>query len=64
MTELFLDPFEEPRHDLYRFDQPWQGTLVSVEIQTEKIADYEGFFQWIFNRVPRESVKRGRIRFS
>lgn len=64
MTELFLDPFEEPRHDVYRFSRPWPGTVVSVEIQTDKIGDYEGFFQWIFNRVPRRATKRGRIRFS
>jgi len=64
MTELFLDPLAEPRHDLYEFEHGWQGTVVSVEIRTEKIADYDGFFRWIFERVPRRETMRDRIRFT
>lgn len=40
------------------------GTVVSVEIRTEKIADYDGFFQWIFGRVPRKESHGRRIRFT
>jgi anti-sigma regulatory factor (Ser/Thr protein kinase) len=64
MTELFFDAYDEPRHDRYGFATPWQGTVVSVEIRTEKIGDYDGFFQWIFKRIPRREAKRGRIRFT
>ena len=64
MIEIFLDPFDEPRHDKYRFSSPWIGTVVSVEIRTEKIGDYEGFLRWIFNKVPRRQTKRERIRFT
>jgi anti-sigma regulatory factor (Ser/Thr protein kinase) len=62
MTDLFLDAYDEPRHDLYTFDTPWIGTVVSVEIRTEKIHDYDNFFQWIFRRIPRQT-KKARIHF-
>jgi len=64
MSELYLDAYDEPRRDRYRFESPWLGTAVSVEIRTEKIRDYDNFFQWIFRRIPRRETKRGRIRFT
>jgi anti-sigma regulatory factor (Ser/Thr protein kinase) len=64
MIELYIDAFDEPRHDRYKFESPWIGTVVSVEIRTEKIGDYDGFFQWIFHRIPRRETKRERIRFT
>jgi hypothetical protein len=64
MSELFVDPYDDPRHDRYSFASPWKGTVVSVEIRTEKIGDYRGFFQWIFGKVPRRATKKGRIRFT
>lgn len=64
MAQLFYDALDEPRHDSWRFSWVWPGTVVSVEIRTEKIADYKGFFQWIFSQIPRRESKRGRIRFT
>ncbi|HEX3126337.1 MAG TPA: ATP-binding protein [Thermoanaerobaculia bacterium] len=64
MTELIPDAYDEPRHDRYVFDIPWKGTVVSAEIRTEKIHDYNGFFQWIFRSVPRRETRRRRIRFT
>lgn len=64
MSELYLQPFDEPRHDRYKFESSWLGTVVSVEIRTEKIGDYDGFFRWIFRRIPRRETKPGRIRFT
>ncbi|HEX6901530.1 MAG TPA: hypothetical protein VF789_17515 [Thermoanaerobaculia bacterium] len=64
MTGLYTDPYDEPRHDRYRLASPWIGTVVSVEIRTEKIGDYDGFFQWIFRNIPRRESRRERIRFT
>jgi anti-sigma regulatory factor (Ser/Thr protein kinase) len=64
MTKLLLDAYDEPRHNRYNFPAPWLGTVVSVEIRTEKIHDYEGFFKWIFRNVPRRETRRRRIRFT
>lgn len=64
MTELFVDPYDEPHHDRYRFESAWVGTVVSIEIRTEKIGDYDGFFQWIFGRIPRGETRRERIKFT
>lgn len=64
MAELYFDAYEEPWHDRYRFGSSWLGTAVSVEIRTEKIGDYDNFFQWIFQRIPRRETRRGRIRFT
>ena len=64
MVQLYMDAFEDPRHDEWLFPAPWQGTVVSVEIRTEKIGDYNGFFQWIFDQIPRRESRRGRIKFT
>lgn len=63
-TQLYFDAFDDPRRDLWQFSRPWQGTVVSVEIRTERIADYDGFFGWIFGQIPRRASQRGRIRFT
>lgn len=64
MISLNVDPFAGTRFDLYEAKNGWEGTVVSVEIRTETIADYQGFFRWIFERVPRKTSHRNRIRFS
>ncbi len=61
--ELSLDPYDESRYDLWDFPG-WQGTAVTVEIRTERIADYEGFFQWIFKQIPSKATKHRRIQFT
>jgi hypothetical protein len=53
MLELTLNAYSDPRHDAWWLPSSWQGTVVSVEIRTEKIRDYDGFFGWIFERIPR-----------
>lgn len=64
LLHLFLDAYDDPRHDSWVFDHTWIGTVVSVEIRTEHIADYEGFFQWIFNQIPGRRSQARRIRFT
>lgn len=60
---LFIDPYDDGRHDKYELAQGWHGTAVGLEIRTDKIADYDGFFQWIFKQIPHRR-KRGKIRFT
>lgn len=65
MTQLHFDGFEEPRHDSYIFNDPWPGSAVSIEVRTEKIGDYNGFFEWIFDQIPRRAAAaQRRIRFT
>ncbi|MGH7268202.1 MAG: hypothetical protein ACREMB_25570, partial [Candidatus Rokuibacteriota bacterium] len=64
MIELYIDANDDPRHDDWLSTFPWQGTAVSVEIRTEKIGDYDGFFRWIFDQIPRRGSRRGRIKFT
>jgi len=62
-TELPLDPTFD-RHDKWVFPHPWQGTVVSMEIRTDQIDDFDSYFAWIRKFVPaREEVTR-RIRFT
>lgn len=61
---LFLDGFDEPKRDLWRFTSPWRGTVVVVEIRTDRIADFQGFFQWIRKQMPRREGAGRRIRFT
>lgn len=64
MLKLYADPYAEDRHDRWRFHSPWLGTVVSVEIRTEAIADYQGFFQWIFRQIPSRATITRRINFT
>lgn len=59
---LYPDAYDDPRCDLYDI-AGWNGTAVAMEIRTDKIAEYEGFFQWIFKHVPHRQ-KRPKIKFS
>lgn len=61
---LYTDAFSDPRSDRWRFPQAWKGTVVAVEIRTEQIAHYEGFFQWIFEQIPGRSSAKRRIHFT
>jgi hypothetical protein len=64
MVDLHIDGYDDPRHDDWLSASPWQGTVVSVEVRTEKIGDYNGFFRWIFEQIPRRESRRGRIKFT
>jgi len=61
--ELFQDPRYE-RHDLWEISSPWQGTVVSLEIRTDHIADYDAYFQWIRESMPKHESQKHRIRFT
>jgi hypothetical protein len=61
---LYLDPFDEPNRDLWRLTTPWQGTVAVVEVRTDKIADFQGFFQWIRRQMPTRERTSRRIRFT
>lgn len=64
MIELSLDPYDDSRHDRWSFSSSWLGTVASVEICTERIADYPGFFQWIFRQIPSRKAITERINFT
>lgn len=64
MIELYPDPYDDHRHDRWVFPSPWLGTIASVEICTERIADYQGFFQWIFKQIPSRKAITERINFT
>ena len=64
MTELYPDPYADPRGDRWSFASAWLGTVVSVEIRTETIAHYENFFEWIFKQMPSRRSAARRIRFT
>lgn len=60
---LHTDPFDD-RCDQWEFPYAWQGTVATLEIRTDMIAEFEGFFSWIRDHIPaRVSVKR-KIRFT
>jgi len=61
---LYLDALDEPRRDLWRFEAPWEGTVVVVEIRTDRIADFQGFFQWIRKQMPTRASTTRRIKFT
>lgn len=61
---LYLDALDEPRRDLWRFKAAWVGTVVVVEIRTDRIADFQGFFQWIRKQMPTRVQTTRKIRFT
>jgi hypothetical protein len=60
---LFPDAFEE-RHDLWSIDNQWQGTVVAVEIRTDRIVDFDTYFGWIREQIPARDLPPRRIRFT
>ena len=61
---VYHDAFSDPRHDLWVTDSFWQGTVAAVEIATEKIPDFQAFFQWIRKQVPATKTAAGKIKFT
>jgi hypothetical protein len=64
MITLYTDPYDDDRSDRWLFDSPWKGTIAAVEIRTETIADYDNFFQWIFEKFPSRRTVQRRIQFT
>jgi len=62
--QLYLDGFDEPRHDEWILRSPWTGTVVAVEIRTDRIQDFEGFFLWIRKQMPRRQKLSKPIKFT
>lgn len=64
LSTLFVDPYDEPRHDLWELPSTWKGTAVAIEVRTDKIADFQGLFQWIRGQMPGKQSFAGRIKFT
>ena len=62
--ELYVDPFDEPSHDKWNIQGAWSGTVAVVEIRTDKIADFQGFFQWIRKQMPSRSHTSQKVKFT
>ncbi|MPM14233.1 hypothetical protein SDC9_60594 [bioreactor metagenome] len=60
---LFNDPFFE-RCDVWDLTNPWQGTVVTIEIKTEMINDFESYFGWIKEQIPPRVPSQKRIIFT
>lgn len=61
--QLFPDPILD-RHDLWQLPHAWEGTVVAIEINTDRIADADGYFQWIRDHLPTRPGVRDKIRFT
>ncbi|HYJ80360.1 MAG TPA: ATP-binding protein, partial [Longimicrobiaceae bacterium] len=61
---LLPDSPDEDRTDRWEIPFPWQGTVVSVELRTERIGDYGGFLPWVFRQLPAAAGLKERIRFT
>jgi hypothetical protein len=61
-TKLHEDAFQE-RNDVFNV-RNWLGTVVALEIVTERIPDFKNYFQWILKQVPPREASRGKIRFT
>jgi hypothetical protein len=59
--ELSSDPFQE-RHDLWVNSSAWKGTVVSMEIRTENVAQFSEYFTWIRSKIPARSSVSSRLR--
>jgi len=62
-AELITEPLDE-RHDLWELPSRWNGTVVGIEIMTDRIAHFESYFQVIRERMSRREGARKRARFT
>jgi len=51
------------RHNLWDFGHPWLGTVVALEIRTDHIGDFDGYFDWIGRHIRQRSAAR-KIKFT
>lgn len=58
-----VDPFTD-RSNQWLFDTPWEGTVVTLEIRTERIFQFQDFFSWIRDQMPRRVAPRRPVRFT
>jgi anti-sigma regulatory factor (Ser/Thr protein kinase) len=62
---IFIDPFAEPRRDVWQFGHvAWRGTLVSMEIVTDKISNFDQFFAWVRQQLPPRRSPARSTRFT
>ncbi|MGE0887668.1 MAG: hypothetical protein AB7P14_29455 [Blastocatellales bacterium] len=61
--ELFPDSFKE-FHDLWSMRNDWQGTVVAVEIRTDRISDFSQYVTWIRDQIPKQERTSRRLRFT
>ena len=64
MTELFVDPFDDPHAEHWIPEFPWIGTVAAVEIRMDTIAHYENLLEWVLKQVPSRQAGHRRIRFT
>lgn len=60
---LFPDSFKEP-HNLWISNNRWQGTVVAVEIRTDRIPDFGEYLTWIRQQMPKGEQPSRRLRFT
>jgi anti-sigma regulatory factor (Ser/Thr protein kinase) len=62
-AKILVDPLEE-NHDLWHARSSWQGTVVSMEIPIDHIADFQEYFTLISDQIPRPDRKHRKIQFT
>lgn len=60
---LFPDALLEP-HNFWEFENSWQGTVVALEILTDKIYDFDEYFGWIRDQLKVQFASKGKIKFT
>lgn len=63
-TRLFADALQEEHHDLWPLQNRWQGTVVALEIRTDRILDFDTYFGWIREHMSRRDREPRRILFT
>ena len=58
-----VDPFAV-RSNQWQLNAPWEGTVVSLEIRTERIPQFQEFFSWIRSQIPIRVTPRRQVRFA
>lgn len=61
---IFHDAFNEPKIKTFSQTRPWQGTVASMEIYTERASNFPQFFQWIRSQLPTKKTAAGKIKFT
>ena len=62
-TDLFPDALLEP-HNFWQFANSWQGTVVALEILTDRIVDFDSYLSWIRDKLMVQFPTQRRIKFT
>ena len=61
---VYLDAFNDRRHNFWTLGWRWPGTVAAAEVLTQNVPSFPKFFQSIVHQLPAKKTAAGKIKFT